>query len=89
MKIYDDCNNYTYAKGNTEKELIKNWNEKAKENFSWILENLGNFNEKEDENIMNFFEECTQEQESLIGIEFIIKKINKIEVNNIKIYKST
>ena len=25
MKIYDDYNNYTYANGNTEKELIKNW----------------------------------------------------------------
>lgn len=87
MKIYDDYNNYTYANGNTEKELIKNWNEKAKENFSWILEDLGNFNEKEDENIKEFFKECTQEQESLIGIEFIIKEINKIEVNNIKIYK--
>ncbi len=87
MKIYDDYNNYTYAKGNTEKELIKNWNEKAEENFSWILENLGNFNEKEDENIKKFFEECTQEQENLIGIELIIKEINKIEVNKIKIYK--
>lgn len=87
MKIYDDYNNYTYAKGNTEKELIKNWNEKAEENFSWILEDLGNFNEKEDENIKKFFEECIQKQESLTGIEFIIKEINKIEVNNIKIYK--
>ena len=87
MKIYDDYNNYTYAKGNTEEELIKNWNEKAEENFSWILEDLGNFNEKEDENIKEFFKKCIQKQESLIGIEFIIKEINKIEVNNIKIYK--
>ncbi|MDU2376156.1 hypothetical protein [Anaerococcus vaginalis] len=87
MKIYDDYNNYTYAKGNTEEELIKNWNEKAEENFSWILEDLGNFNEKEDENIKKFFEECIQKQESLTGIEFIIKEINKIEVNNIKVYK--
>ena len=54
MKIYDDYNNYTYAKGNTEKELIKNWNEKKDENFNWILEDLGNFNEKEDENIKKF-----------------------------------
>lgn len=87
MKIYDDYNNYTYAKGNTEKELIQDWNKNAEENFSWILEDLGNFNEKEDENIKEFFEECTQEQENLIGIELIIKEINKIEVNNIKIYK--
>lgn len=87
MKIYDDYNDYTYAKGNTEEELIKNWNEKAEENFSWILEDLGNSNEKEDENIKKFFEECIQKQESLTGIEFIIKEINKIEVNNIKIYK--
>lgn len=87
MRIYDNYNNYTYAKGNTEKELIKNWNEKAEENFSWILEDLGNFNEKEDENIKKFFEECIQKQESLTGIEFIIKEINKIEVNNIKVYK--
>ena len=87
MKIYDNYNNYTYAKGNTEEELIQDWNKNAEENFSWILEDLGDFNEKEDENIKEFFEECTQEQESLIGIEFIIKEINKIEVNNIKIYK--
>lgn len=87
MKIYDDYNDYTYAKGNTEEELIKNWNEKAEENFSWILEDLGNFNEKEDENIKEFFKKYIQKQESLIGIEFIIKEINKIEVNNIKIYK--
>lgn len=87
MKIYDDYNNYTYAKGNIEEELIQDWNKNAKENFSWILEDLGNFNEKEDENIKKFFEECTQEQENLIGIELIIKEINKIEVNNVKIYK--
>lgn len=87
MKIYDNYNDYTYAKGNTEEELIKNWNEKAEENFSWILDDLGNFNENEDENIKDFFEECTEKQESLTGIEFIIKEINKIEVNNIKVYK--
>lgn len=87
MKIYDNYNNYTYAKGNTEEELIQDWNKNAEENFSWILEDLGNFNEKEDENIKKFFEECTQEQENLIGIELIIKEINKIEVNKIKIYK--
>lgn len=87
MKIYDDYNNYTYANGKTEEELIQDWNKNAKENFSWILEDLGNFNEKEDENIKKFFEECTQEQENLIGIELIIKEINKIEVNNVKIYK--
>lgn len=87
MRIYDNCNDYTYANGKTENELIKNWNENSKENFSWILDDLGNFNEKEDENIKEFFEECTQEQESLTGIEFIINQINKIEINNIKIYQ--
>lgn len=87
MRIYDNYNDYTYANGKTEKELITNWNENAEENFSWILEDLGNFNEKEDENIKKFFEECTEKQESLIGIEFIINQINKIQVNNINIYK--
>ncbi|WP_040397563.1 hypothetical protein [Anaerococcus senegalensis] len=87
MRIYDNYNNYTYANGKTENELIKNWNENANENFSWILDDLGNLNEKEDENIKYFFEECTEKQESLIGIEFIINQINKIEINNIKIYK--
>lgn len=87
MKIYDEYNNYTYAKGNTEEEIIQDWNKNAEENFSWILEDLGNLNEKEDENIKEFFEECTEIQESLIGIEFIINQINKIEINNIKIYK--
>lgn len=87
MKIYDEYNNYTYAKGNTEEEIIQDWNKNAEENFSWILEDLGNFNEKEDENIKKFFEECIQKQESLTGIEFIIKEINKIEANNIKVYK--
>ena len=87
MRIYDNYNDCTYANGKTEKELITNWNENAKENFSWILDNLGYLNEKEDENIKYFFEECTEKQESLIGIEFIINQINKIEINNIKIYK--
>ena len=87
MRIYDNYNNYTYANGKTENELIKNWNENAKENFSWILDDLGNLNEKEDENIKYFFEECTEKQESLIGIEFIINQINKIDIHNIKIYK--
>lgn len=87
MRIYDDYNDYTYANGKTEKELIKDWNENTKESFSWILDDLGNFNEKEDENIKDFFEECTEKQESLTGIEFIINQINKIEINNIKIYK--
>lgn len=87
MRIYDNYNDCTYANGKTEKELITNWNENAKENFSWILDDLGYLNEKEDENIKYFFEECTEKQESLIGIEFIINQINKIEINNIKIYK--
>lgn len=87
MRIYDNYNDYTYTNGKTEKELIANWNENAKENFSWILDDLGNLNEREDENIKEFFEECTEKQESLIGIEFIINQINKIEINNIKIYK--
>lgn len=87
MRIYDNYNDYTYASGKTEKELIQNWNERAEENFDWILEDLGNFNEKEDENIKDFFKECTEKQESLIDIQYIIDQINKIEVNNIKIYK--
>lgn len=87
MRIYDNYNDYTYANGNTEEELIQDWNKNAEENFNWILEDLGNFNEKEDENIKEFFEECTEKQESLTGIEFTINQINKIEVNNIKIYK--
>lgn len=87
MRIYDNYNDYTYANGKTEEELIQDWNTNAKENFSWILENLGNYSEKEDENIKEFFEECTEIQESLMGIEFIIKEINNIEINNIKIYK--
>lgn len=87
MRIYDNYNDYTYAQGKNEEELIQNWNQNAEKNFDWILENLGSFNDKEDKNIEVLFERCTEKQRSLAGIEYIINEVNKIEVNNIKIYK--
>lgn len=40
LKIYDKMNDYLYAEGNTKKELIEDWNNKAENNFSWLLDNL-------------------------------------------------
>ena len=82
LKIYDKTNDYLYAEGNTEKELIEDWNNKAENNFSWLLDNLLDPDKHED------YDEATEIQENIRGIEKIIDKINNIEVNNLAIYEN-
>lgn len=82
IKIYDKTNDYLYAEGNTGKELIEDWNNKAENNFSWLLDNLLAPDKHED------YDEATEKQENIRGIEKIIDKINNIEVNNLAIYEN-
>lgn len=77
-KIYDNCNKFEYARGNTLEELINNWNEKAEENFSWILES---------KNTQDFFNSVTEKCYRLKNIEDICKLVNDVEVNCLALYQ--
>lgn len=77
-KIYDNCNEFEYARGNTIKELIESWNERAEENFSWILET---------ENTQDFFNSVTEKCYRIENLYQIMDIVNNVEVNNLRIYK--
>lgn len=76
-KIYDKVNDYEYARGNTIKELIDNWNNKAEEKFSWILEQ---------ENNEDFYNSVTEKCYRIKNIEDICKLVNDVEVNCLALY---
>lgn len=78
FKIYDRTNNFEYAKGATIRELIKDWNNNAEENFSWILEN---------ENTEDFYNKVTEKCYRIENIYQIMDIVNNVEVNDLKIYK--
>lgn len=77
-KIYDSVNCYLYAYGKTIEQLIKDWNSKAEDNFSWILEN---------ENNEEFYEKVTEKCYRIENIEDICKLVNDVEVNCLALYK--
>lgn len=77
-KIYDNCNKYEYARGNTLDELIDSWNEQAEEKFSWILEN---------ENTEDFYKAVTEKCYRIENIEDICKLVNDVEVNYLALYR--
>ena len=77
-KIYDNCNKFEYARGNTIKELIESWNERAEENFSWILEN---------ENTEDFYNRVTEQCYRIENLYQVMDIVNNVEVNDLKLYK--
>lgn len=79
FKIYDDCNKYLYAQGTTVEELIKDWNKKAEDNFSWILEN---------ENNQDFYNLVTEKCYRIENILQICNIVNNVEVNQLELYKN-
>lgn len=78
-KIYDNCNKFEYARGNTIEQLIDNWNERAENNFSWILEN---------ENTQDFYNSVTEKCHRIENIEDICRLVNDVEVNCLELYEN-
>lgn len=78
FRVYDKINQFTYARGNTLDELIEDWNNKAENNFQWILEN---------ENNEDFFHAVTEKCYRIENIYQIMDIVNNVEVNDLKIYK--
>lgn len=77
-KIYDNCNKFEYARGNTIEQLIDNWNKNVKEKFSWILEN---------DNTEDFYNSVTEKCYRIENIEDICKLVNDVEVNCLALYQ--
>lgn len=77
-KIYDKINDYEYARGNTIEELINNWNSRAEDNFSWILET---------ENNKDFYNFVTEKCYRIRNVEDICKLVNDVEVNCLALYR--
>ena len=77
-KIYDNINQFTYARGNTLDELIEDWNNKAENNFQWILET---------ENCEDFYNSVTEKCYRIENIYQIMDIVNNVEVNDLKLYK--
>lgn len=77
LKIYDKINNFEYAKGNTVEQLIQDWNNKAEDNFSWILEN---------ENTEDFYNSVTEKCYRIENIYQIMSIVNSVEVNDLRLY---
>lgn len=77
-KIYDNCNKYLYAQGKTIEQLIDSWNERAEDNFSWILEQ---------ENTQDFYNSVTEKCYRIENIYQIMDIVNNVEVNNLRLYK--
>lgn len=78
FKIYDNVNQYLYAQGANIEQLIEDWNNKAEENFSWILES---------ENTEDFYNKVTDKCYRLKNIEDICKLVNDVEVNCLALYQ--
>lgn len=77
-KIYDKVNDYLYAQGESLEELIDNWNSRAENNFSWILEQ---------ENNEDFYNSVTEKCYRIENILQICNIVNNVEVNDLRLYK--
>lgn len=78
FRIYDKINDFEYARGITVQQLIDNWNNNAKEKFSWILEQ---------ENNQDFYNKVTEKCYRIENIYQIMDIVNNVEVNDLKLYK--
>lgn len=77
-KIYDSINQYLYAQGATIDDLIKDWNNRAEDNFSWIMEQEDN---------KDFFKTVTEKCYRIENLYQIMDIVNNVEVNNLKLHK--
>lgn len=75
LKVYDQANDYEYARGENMEELIADWNAKAIKNLSWLLE----YGEEQ------AYEEMTEEIYREDNLRDAMARINRIEVNDLQI----
>lgn len=72
MKVRNLLDNMVYAVGNTEEELINDWNANCKKNLEWILE-------LDTEKTYN---DLTDELFRIENLEDVIDKLNEMNDNN-------
>lgn len=78
LRIYDQANDYEYARGENMEELIADWNAKARKNLDWLLE----YGEEQ------AYEEMTEEIYREENLRDVMDEINKIEVNDLQIVEA-
>lgn len=79
FKVYDNCNKFEYARGNTIEQLIDNWNKQAGKNFSWILET---------ENNEDFYNSVIEKCYRIKNLYQVMDIVNNVEVNQLELYKN-
>lgn len=72
MKVRNLLDNMVYAVGNTEEELINDWNANCKKNLEWILE-------LDTEETYN---DLTDKLFRIENLEDVIDKLNEMNDNN-------
>lgn len=78
LKVYDQANDYEYARGENMEQLIADWNAKAAKNLSWLLE----YDEEQ------AYEEMTEEIYREDNLRDVMARINGIEVNDLQIVEA-
>lgn len=78
FSIYDKINKRLYAQGNTIEQLIQDWNNKAEDNFSWILEN---------EHCEDFYNSVTEKCYRIENLYQVMDIVDNVEVNQLELYK--
>lgn len=78
LKVYDQANDYEYARGENMEQLIADWNAKAAKNLSWLLE----YGEEQ------AYEEMTEEIYREENLRNVMDEINGIEVNDLQIVEA-
>lgn len=74
-KIINTIDGTIYAVGNTEEELINDWNKNIKENLDWLLDE-STFNDQET------YDELTEEAYRIENLEDVIDQLNDYSDNN-------
>lgn len=72
MKVKNLLDDMVYAVGNTEEELINDWNANCKKNLEWILEL----------DTEETYEELTEEIFRIENLEDAIDELNEMSDNN-------
>lgn len=74
-KIINTIDGTIYAVGNTEEELINDWNKNIKENLEWLLD-ASTFDDQET------YDELTEEIFRMKNLEDVIDQLNDYSDNN-------
>lgn len=74
-KIINTIDGTIYAVGNSNEELVQNWNENIKENLDWLLDE-STFDDQAT------YDELTEEAYRIENIEAVIKQLNDYSENN-------